>query len=98
MDLDVTTGNRLGQVTFDTNNDSTLTSGDMLTFGGSAANTSGEKIGSIPADPGFLRMPAVAGQSPTEKKYINTSSGQIATPTETAGNLINRRVSWEQLQ
>lgn len=98
MDVDVTTGNRLGQVTFDTNNDSNLTSADMLTFGSSMANTSGEKITSIPADPGFMRMPAVAGQAPTEKKYINTSSGQIAAPTETAGNLVNHRVSWEQLQ
>jgi type IV pilus assembly protein PilY1 len=98
MDLDVATGNRLGQVTFDTNNDSNLTSSDLLTFGGGAANTSGEKIGSIPADPGFMRMPQVAGQSPTEKKYINTSSGNIASPLETAGSLINRRVSWEQLQ
>ena len=98
MDLDVTTGNRLDKITFDTNNDSSLTSADMLTFGGKAANTSGDKIGSIPADPGFMRMPAVAGQAPTEKKYINTSSGQIASPTETAGNLVNHRVSWEQLQ
>jgi len=98
MDLDVTTGNRLNQVTFDTNNDSNLTSADMPTFGGGASNTSGQKITSIPADPGFMRMPAVPGQSPTEKKYINTSSGTIAAPTETAGGLINHRVSWEQLQ
>jgi len=98
MDLDVTTGNRLGQATFDTNNSGTLTSADLLTFGNKSANTSGEKIGAIPADPGFMRMPNVPGQAPTEKKYINTSSGNIASPTETAGNVVNRRVSWEQLQ
>ena len=98
MDLDVATGNRLDRVTFDTNNDSTLTNADLLNFGGNSANSSGEKLGSIPADPGFMRMPVVSGQQPTEKKYINTSSGQIAAPTETAGSAVNRRVSWEQLQ
>ncbi len=98
MDLDVGTGNRLGQVAFDTNADARLTSADLLTLGGKVANTSGEMIGAIPAGPGFLRMAVAAGNAPTEKKYINTSSGQISSPTETSGNAASRRISWEQLQ
>ena len=95
-EFDAITGNRLDTPTFDTNADNTLSSGDNLAFSGygpGTLNTSGRRIDSIPAAPGFM------GNGPgTEDKYINTSDGNLVRVGETAGKGGEGRVMWREVK
>ena len=100
MEFDAITGNRLDTATFDTNGDNNLTNaGDFLTFPGQSAdprNTSGRKIGAIPAAPGF--MGNRSGTTSLEDKYINTSDGNVVRVRETAGKGGEGRVMWREVR
>ncbi|MCO5398438.1 pilus assembly protein [Ralstonia soli] len=97
MELDVFTGNRLDNPTFDTNGDRVINNSDLLQFNGASANTSGRQVGSIPAAPGFLQPIQPPGATPFENKYVNTSAGAIQVMGETAGKGSRGRVAWRQL-
>jgi len=98
MEVDVMTGNRFDAPTFDTNADKTITGGDRLMFGTGAEITSGRRVTSIPAAPGFLGIPKPKGQPLFENKYVNTSGGNVEVIGETAGLGSAGRASWRQVQ
>jgi type IV pilus assembly protein PilY1 len=97
MEVDVMTGNRYDTPTFDTDGDGQITNADMVTSNGSADNTSGRMMSSIPAAAGFLRAPGPRAK-PYENKYVNTSSGAVNVVGETAGLGDLGRKSWRQIQ
>ena len=99
MEYDAISGNRLDTPTFDTNGDNNLSSTDFLPFPGygpSTNNTSGRKIGAIPAAPGF--MGNKSGTTTLEDKYINTSDGTLVRVRETAGKGGEGRVMWREVR
>ncbi len=98
MELDVMTGNRFDAPTFDTNADKTITGGDRLMYGTGPEITSGRRVTSIPAAPGFLGIPKPKGQPLFENKYVNTSGGNVEVIGETAGLGSAGRASWRQVQ
>ncbi len=98
MEVDVMTGNRYDKPTFDTNGDDSISIGDLVTYNSESENTSGRQITSIPAAPGFLYAPLVAGQTAKENKYVNESSGNVEKILEGAGSGAQGRKSWRQIQ
>jgi type IV pilus assembly protein PilY1 len=99
MEFDAITGNRLDTATFDANADNDLGDADFLTFPGYGPgknNTSGRKIGAIPAAPGF--MGNKQGTTVLEDKYINTSDGTVVRVRETAGKGGQGRVMWREVR
>ena len=98
MELDINTGNRLDNPTFDINGDRTLTSADMVRYGGNQNNATGRMISSIPAAPAFLQPQQNPGKASFENKYINTTSGALSIVGETGGNGAQGRIFWKQIQ
>lgn len=103
MEFDAITGNRLDTATFDTNGDNTLISSgvgtDFMSFvgqGPSLRNSSGRRIGAIPAAPGF--MGNRNGTTSLEDKYLNTSEGSVVRVRETAGRGGEARVMWREVR
>ena len=99
MEFDALTGNRLDTATFDTNGNNNLGGDDFLSFPGDGSlkhNTSGRKIGAIPAAPGF--MGNRQGTTSLEDKYINTSDGNVVRVRETAGKGGEGRIMWREIK
>lgn len=101
QEFDIYTGNRITTGVFDTNGDGLITSADMLGTG----HVSGRKISGIPMAPGFLRdkpqtnmpPPGPPPGPPPEKKYVNTSAGNVEIVKETGGNVKQGRTSWVEI-
>lgn len=99
LEFDVFTGNRLDSATFDVDNNGALTDADYLSFGGAGGgttNTSGWRIGAVPAAPTFMRFRD--GNANSEIKYVNTSDGNIVQKREAAGSGGEGRVMWRVVQ
>ena len=100
LEFDAMTGNRFGSATFDSNGDNVLTASDYISRSGLASqamNTSGRRIGAIPAAPGFMSNPA-GGVSGLEDKFINTSDGSVVRVRETSGAGREGRVMWHEVR
>jgi type IV pilus assembly protein PilY1 len=100
LEFDAMTGNRFDSATFDSNGDNNLTTSDYIARGGVASqttNTSGRRIGAIPAAPGFMSNRA-GGVSGLEDKFINTSDGSIVRVRETSGAAREGRVMWHEVR
>jgi len=100
LEFDAMTGNRFDSATFDSNGDNNLTTGDYIARGGVASqamNTSGRRIGAIPAAPGFMSNRA-GGVSGLEDKFINTSDGSVVRVRETSGAGREGRVMWHEVR
>jgi len=99
LEFDAMTGNRFDSATFDTNGDNVLTASDYISRSGVASqamNTSGRRIGAIPAAPGFMSNRA-GGVSGLEDKFINTSDGSVVRVRETSGAGREGRVMWHEV-
>ena len=100
IELDAMTGNRFDSATFDSNGDNVLTTADYISRSGLASqamNTSGRRIGAIPAAPGFMSNRA-GGVSGLEDKFINTSDGSVVRVRETSGAGREGRVMWHEVR
>ena len=100
LELDAMTGNRFDSATFDSNGDNVLTAADYISRSGLASqamNTSGRRIGAIPAAPGFMSNRA-GGVSGLEDKFINTSDGSVVRVRETSGAGREGRVMWHEVR
>jgi type IV pilus assembly protein PilY1 len=100
LEFDAMTGNRFDSATFDTNGDNNLTTSDYISRSGiasQASNTSGRRIGAIPAAPGFMSNRA-GGVSGLEDKFINTSDGSVVRVRETSGAGREGRVMWHEVR
>ncbi|MEP7139143.1 MAG: PilC/PilY family type IV pilus protein [Caldimonas sp.] len=100
IEFDAMTGNRFDSATFDTNGDNILTTSDYLSRTGLASqtmNTSGRRIGAIPAAPGFMSNRS-GGVSGLEDKFINTSDGSVVRVRETSGAGREGRVMWHEVR
>ncbi len=100
LEFDAMTGNRFDSATFDSNGDNVLTAADYISRSGLAAeamNTSGRRIGAIPAAPGFMSNRA-GGVSGLEDKFINTSDGSVVRVRETSGAGREGRVMWHEVR
>jgi type IV pilus assembly protein PilY1 len=100
LEFDAMTGNRFDSATFDSNGDNVLTPSDYISRSGLAAqamNTSGRRIGAIPAAPGFMSNRA-GGVSGLEDKFINTSDGSVVRVRETSGAGREGRVMWHEVR
>ena len=62
-----------------------------------AQNTSGRRIGAIPAAPGFMSNRA-GGVTGLEDKFINTSDGSVVRVRETSGAGREGRVMWHEVR
>ena len=99
LEFDAMTGNRFDSATFDSNGDNVLTASDYISRSGLASqamNTSGRRIGAIPAAPGFMSNRA-GGVSGLEDKFINTSDGSVVRVRETSGAGREGRVMWHEV-
>ena len=100
LEFDAITGNRLDSATFDTNGDGFLTPADYLAFpgagGAATTNTTGWRIGAVPAAPGFMGFKT--GATSSEIKFVNTSDGTVVQKRETAGKGGEGRVMWRVVQ
>ncbi len=101
LEFDVFTGNRLDSATFDVDSNPTLDSGDFVTFVGVSPeggknNTSGWKIGAVPAGPAFMGFKN--GTANSEIKFVNTSDGNVVQKREAAGSGGEGRVMWRVVQ
>ncbi len=100
VEFDAMTGNRFDSATFDTNGDNILTTSDYISRTGipaQAMNTSGRRIGAIPAAPGFMSNRS-GGVSGLEDKFINTSDGSVVRVRETSGAGREGRVMWHEVR
>jgi type IV pilus assembly protein PilY1 len=100
LEFDAMTGNRFDSATFDSNGDNNLTTSDYIARSGIASqamNTSGRRIGAIPAAPGFMSNRA-GGVSGLEDKFINTSDGSVVRVRETSGAGREGRVMWHEVR
>ena len=100
IEFDAMTGNRFDSATFDTNGDNNLTTADYVSRSGlvsQAMNTSGRRIGAIPAAPGFMSNRS-GGVSGLEDKFINTSDGSVVRVRETSGAGREGRVMWHEVR
>ena len=100
IEFDAMTGNRFDSATFDTNGDNILTTADYLSRSGIASqamNTSGRRIGALPAAPGFMSNRS-GGVSGLEDKFINTSDGSVVRVRETSGAGREGRVMWHEVR
>ncbi|MEO8311279.1 MAG: PilC/PilY family type IV pilus protein, partial [Caldimonas sp.] len=100
LEFDAMTGNRFDSATFDSNGDNVLTTADYISRSGLASqsmNTSGRRIGAIPAAPGFMSNRA-GGVSGLEDKFINTSDGSVVRVRETSGAGREGRVMWHEVR
>ena len=100
LEFDAMTGNRFDSATFDSNGDNVLTASDYISRSGLASqamNTSGRRIGAIPAAPGFMSNRA-GGVSGLEDKFINTSDGSVVRVRETSGAGREGRVMWHEVR
>ncbi len=100
LEFDAMTGNRFDSATFDSNGDNVLTAADYISRSGVASqamNTSGRRIGAIPAAPGFMSNRA-GGVSGLEDKFINTSDGSVVRVRETSGAGREGRVMWHEVR
>jgi type IV pilus assembly protein PilY1 len=100
IELDAMTGNRFDSATFDSNGDNVLTTADYISRTGlpsTAMNTSGRRIGAIPAAPGFMSNRS-GGVTGLEDKFINTSDGSIVRVRETSGAGREGRVMWHEVR
>ena len=100
IEFDAMTGNRFDSATFDTNGDNILTTDDYVSRTGIASqamNTSGRRIGAIPAAPGFMSNRS-GGVSGLEDKFINTSDGSVVRVRETSGAGREGRVMWHEVR
>ena len=100
LEFDAMTGNRFDSATFDSNGDNVLTAADYISRSGLASqamNTSGRRIGAIPAAPGFMSNRA-GGVSGLEDKFINTSDGSVVRVRETSGAGREGRVMWHEVR
>ena len=100
VEFDAMTGNRFDSATFDTNGDNNLTTSDYISrtgISGQAMNTSGRRIGAIPAAPGFMSNRS-GGVSGLEDKFINTSDGSVVRVRETSGAGREGRVMWHEVR
>ena len=99
LEFDAITGNRFDTATFDTNGDNNLSTSDYVNLAGTsghAMNTSGRRIGAIPAAPGFMSNRS-GGVSGLEDKFINTSDGSVVRVRETSGAGREGRVMWHEV-
>jgi type IV pilus assembly protein PilY1 len=99
LEFDVFTGNRLDSATFDTDNNGSLSDADYLVFGsrgGERNNTSGWRIGAVPAAPAFMGFRD--GNANSEIKFVNTSDGTVVQKREAAGTGGEGRVMWRVVQ
>ena len=99
LEFDAITGNRFDSATFDSNGDNALTTTDFISKNGSITqmmNTSGRRIGAIPAAPGFMSNRS-GGVSGLEDKFINTSDGSVVRVRETSGAGREGRVMWREV-
>jgi type IV pilus assembly protein PilY1 len=100
LEFDAMTGNRFDSATFDSNGDNILTTSDYISRTGvssQAMNTSGRRIGAIPAAPGFMSNRS-GGVSGLEDKFINTSDGSVVRVRETSGAGREGRVMWHEVR
>ena len=100
LEFDAMTGNRFDSATFDSNGDNNLSTSDYISPSGLASqamNTSGRRIGAIPAAPGFMSNRA-GGVSGLEDKFINTSDGSVVRVRETSGAGREGRVMWHEVR
>ncbi|MEO8836324.1 MAG: PilC/PilY family type IV pilus protein [Caldimonas sp.] len=100
LEFDAMTGNRFDSATFDSNGDNNLTTADYIASSGVASqaiNTSGRRIGAIPAAPGFMSNRS-GGVSGLEDKFINTSDGSVVRVRETSGAGREGRVMWHEVR
>ena len=101
LEFDAMTGNRFDSATFDSNGDNLLTSSDYISRSGLASqaiNTSGRRIGAIPAAPTFMGNRNPGGVSGLEDKFINTSDGSVVRVRETSGAGREGRVMWHEVR
>ena len=101
LEFDAMTGNRFDSATFDSNGDNLLTSSDYISSSGLASqaiNTSGRRIGAIPAAPTFMGNRNPGGVSGLEDKFINTSDGSVVRVRETSGAGREGRVMWHEVR
>jgi type IV pilus assembly protein PilY1 len=98
LEYDAITGNRLDSVTFDTNDDKTLTITDYVVFplvpgGGSTPyNVSGRKIGAISAAPGVM------GADKLDLRFLNKADGTVETVIAGPGSNQPGRAMWREVQ
>lgn len=100
LEFDAATGNRFDSATFDSNGDNVLSTADYVsrsTDESQRMNTSGRRIGAIPAAPGFMSNRA-GGVSGLEDKFINTSDGSVVRVRETSGAGREGRVMWHEVR
>ena len=100
IEFDAMTGNRFDSATFDSNGDNNLSTSDYISPSGLASqamNTSGRRIGAIPAAPGFMSNRS-GGVSGLEDKFINTSDGSVVRVRETSGAGREGRVMWHEVR
>lgn len=87
MEIDYLTGGQLPIRTLDTNGDNLVTTADALVAGMQLAG-----ISSAPA----IQTGYGSETTPLENKYLNQSSGNVATVRESSSPFSSRRMSWRQ--
>ena len=90
LEFDAMTGNRFDSATFESNGDNVLTAADYISRSGLASqamNTSGRRIGAIPAAPGFMstgRAASAASRTSSSTPRTAPSSGFARPPAQAA--------------
>jgi type IV pilus assembly protein PilY1 len=87
MEIDYLTGGQLPIRTLDTNGDNLVSAADALVAGKQLAG-----ISSAPA----IQTGYGSETAPLENKYLNQSSGNVATVRESSSPFSSRRMSWRQ--